>query len=136
MLIVDASVAVKWVLDEPGDQEARAIVETGEALIAPELIVAEVANAAWRRFAGGQIPLNQAMLINVEVPRVFSELVALAPLRGRALSIAAELRHPVYDCFYLALAESESATLVTADRRLIGRLAGTQWDGLCRPLAG
>lgn len=135
MLIVDASVAVKWVLDEPGDQEARAIVETGEALIAPELVVAEVANAAWRRFAGGQIPLSQAMLINVEVPRVFSELVALAPLRGRALAIAAELRHPVYDCFYLALAEVEQATLVTADRRLIGRLAGTRWASACRALA-
>jgi predicted nucleic acid-binding protein len=44
------------------------------------------------------------------------------------------LRHPVYDCFYLALAEREDATLVTADRRLIGRLAGSRWEAMCRPL--
>jgi predicted nucleic acid-binding protein len=136
MLIVDASVAIKWMLDEPGDQEARAVVETGEALTAPELVIAEVANAAWRRFTSGQIPMAQAMLINAEIPRVFSELFALAPLRGRALAIAAELRHPVYDCFYLALAESENAVMVTADRRLIGRLAGSPWERRCRPLVG
>jgi len=136
MLVVDASVALKWMLDESGDREARAIVAAGEALIAPELIVAEVANAAWRRFTGGQIPMKQAMLINAEVPRVFSELFALAPLRDRALAIAAELRHPVYDCFYLALAESEDAVMVTADRRLVGRLAGSRWAERCRQLVG
>jgi predicted nucleic acid-binding protein len=46
MLVVDASVALKWVLDEPGDREARAIIETREALIAPELIVAEVGSGS------------------------------------------------------------------------------------------
>lgn len=134
MLIVDASVAVKWVLDEAGDLEARAIIERRVPLVAPELIVAEVSNAAWKRFVKGDIPLDQARLIAIEVPRVFSQLFPLAPLRARALQIAAELRHPVYDCFYLALAESEDATLVTADRRLVGRLAGSRWADLCRPL--
>jgi predicted nucleic acid-binding protein len=49
-------------------------------------------------------------------------------LAGRALEIAAELRHPAYDCFYLALAQERRAQLVTADRRLISRLAGTPWQ--------
>jgi predicted nucleic acid-binding protein len=39
-----------------------------------------------------------------------------------------ELRHPAYECFYLALAEERRAKLVTADRRLLGRLAGTPWQ--------
>jgi predicted nucleic acid-binding protein len=134
MLVVDASVALKWMLDEAGDREARALVERGEALIAPDLLIAEVGNAAWRRFTNGQIPIQQAMMINVEIPRVFSELFALAPLRARALSIATELRHPVYDCFYLALAEREDAVMVTADRRLIGRLVGSRWQDRCRAL--
>lgn len=136
MLIVDASVAVKWVLDEAGDLEARAIIERRVPLIAPELIVAEVTNAAWRRYLKGDIPLSQARLITIDVPRMFSELFALAPLRGMALSIAAELRHPVYDCFYLALAEEQEMTVVTADRRLLGSLGGTRWEKRCRPLVG
>lgn len=136
MLIVDASVAVKWVLDEAGDLEARAIIERRVPLIAPELIVAEVTNVAWKRHAKGDIPLRQARLITVEVPRVFTQLFALTPLRDRALAIALELRYPVYDCFYLALAESEDAVMVTADRRLLGSLGGTRWEKRCRPLVG
>ncbi len=42
--------------------------------------------------------------------------------------MAVDLRHPVYDCFYLALAEAEEAPLVTADRRLLTRLTGTPWE--------
>jgi predicted nucleic acid-binding protein len=79
MLVVDASVALKWVLDEPGDREARAIIETGEALIAPELIVAEVANVAWRRVTSAEIHPSQAAVIVAEVPKVFTELLAIAP---------------------------------------------------------
>jgi len=134
MLIVDASVAVKWVLDEAGDLEARALIERRAPLIAPELIVSEVTNVAWKRHVRGDIPLRQARLITVDVPQLFSQLFALAPLRGRALSIALELRHPVYDCFYLALAESQDATMVTADRRLLAGLAGSRWEPRCRAL--
>jgi predicted nucleic acid-binding protein len=134
MLIVDASVAVKWMLDEAGDLEARAIIERRVPLIAPELIVAEVTNVAWKRHVKGDISLRQARLIAVEVPRVFAQLFALRPLRSRALAIALELRHVVYDCFYLALAEQRDATIVTADRRLVARLAGSRWESRCRPL--
>lgn len=77
---------------------------------------------------------RQAPLTAASLPRFFVRLIALAPLAARAVEIAAELRHPVYDCFYLALTESEDATLVTADRRLIGRLAGSPWNDLCKPL--
>jgi predicted nucleic acid-binding protein len=134
MLVLDASVAIKWVLDEAGDAEARAIIDRRERLIAPDLITAELTNVAWRRFLKGDIGLRQALLIPLEVPRIFAELFALPPLAVRALEIAAELRHPAYDCFYLALAESEDAPLVTADRRLIARLAGTPWEARCQPL--
>ncbi|MCC2665827.1 MAG: hypothetical protein K0R41_4583 [Geminicoccaceae bacterium] len=134
MLVVDASVALKWVLDEPGDREARAIIETREALIAPELIVAEVANVAWRRVTSAEIPPSQAAVIVAEVPKVFTELLAIAPFRMRALEIAIDLRHPAYDCFYLALAEARDLKLVTADRRLLTRIAGSAWKDRCLSL--
>jgi predicted nucleic acid-binding protein len=134
IVVVDASVAVKWFIHEPDRPAARRLLEPESRLIAPDLIVAEVASAMWRRVMAGEGDARQGPLSAASLPRFFVRLLPLAPLAARAVEIAAELRHPVYDCFYLALAESEDATLVTANRRLTGRLAGSRWDALCRPL--
>lgn len=133
-LVVDASVAVKWLLIEPGRPEARRLLDQGQRLIAPELIVAEVVNVAWKRLIAGTIDRLQAAEIPGELPRLFAELCPIAPLAARALAIAEALGHPAYDCFYLALAETRNATLVTADRRFAQRLAGTSWAPLAATL--
>ncbi|MGD9512257.1 MAG: VapC toxin family PIN domain ribonuclease, partial [Geminicoccaceae bacterium] len=52
------------------------------------------------------------------------------PLAAAAARIARILDHPVYGCFYLALAEREAAPVVTADDRLAGRVVGTAWADL------
>jgi predicted nucleic acid-binding protein len=49
----------------------------------------------------------------------FQSVIPIEELRVRALALAIELRHPIYDCFYLALAERENAPLVTADEAMI-----------------
>jgi predicted nucleic acid-binding protein len=59
---------------------------------------------------------------------MLAELCPLVGLAARALAIADELRHPAYDCFYLALAQARDARLITADRRFTGRLGGTPWQ--------
>ena len=58
----------------------------------------------------------------------------MSALRDRALAIAIELRHPAYDCFYLALAERSTAPLVTADERLIFCCADTRFEKLVQSL--
>jgi predicted nucleic acid-binding protein len=61
-------------------------------------------------------------------------LIDIETLAPRALEIALALGHPVYHCFYLALAEEAEAPLVTADRRLVRRVAGTEWAARVTPL--
>jgi predicted nucleic acid-binding protein len=134
MVVIDASVAAKWFIIEPGASAARDLVETDGVLIAPELVVAEVLNVLWKRLIRNDLELDQVAHVPHALPKLFAELWPTVWLAQRAFEIAAELRHPVYDCFYLALAESEDATLVTADRRLLGRLAGSRWQSICRPL--
>lgn len=51
-LIVDASVAAKWVLDEAGSDEARALLT--QTVAAPDLIYAEVFNAVHKRVRRGE----------------------------------------------------------------------------------
>ena len=53
MLVIDASVALKWFVEEDGTQQAAAILDGTELLIAPDLIVAEVCNAGWRAVRAG-----------------------------------------------------------------------------------
>jgi predicted nucleic acid-binding protein len=134
-IVVDASVAVKWFVEEPGTSAARDQLTAGPRLIAPDLVIAEVCNALWSRVRGGGIDKAQALTAVDLVARYFEELTPAAGLRERAFAMALELGHPVYDCFYLALAESRGTQLVTADGRLLARLQGSPLLALAQPLA-
>jgi predicted nucleic acid-binding protein len=135
-LVVDASVALKWFLtEEPQAAQALAIVQDGTTLIAPDFLVAEVCNAAWRSARLGRITQAQVDEIAASLPRFFDALVSATGLAPRAVAIAGQLDHPVYDCFYLALAEKEQSNLVTADMQLVGKVRATPWQPLAISLS-
>ena len=116
--VVDASVAVKWLVDEPLSAQAARLLDQEQPLAAPELLHVEVANALWAmavrgRMAGAEVHealdlLAEALLI---VPPSMKQLM---PAAAR---LASDLEHPVYDCIYLALAMQEQRPVITADRR-------------------
>lgn len=117
-LIVDASVAVKWVAEEPGSASARDLAESGSPLIAPDLVLLEVGSALRKKLARGIIAPTQASGGVGAVERAFAELASTRLLSAPAIKLALELNHPVYDCVYLALASREAIPFVTADERL------------------
>jgi len=124
-LVVDASVALKWFVDEDGSPGAVRLLNSGEPMIAPDLVVAEVCNAGWKSLRRREIDAAQFDEIAADVSRVFVRLVSLDQLIRRAAAIARELDHAIYDCLYLALAEAEDVAMITADRRLLAAVAGT-----------
>lgn len=117
-LIVDASVAVKWLAEEAGSAAARILGGVADPLIAPDLVIVEVGNALWKKLQQGAVSRTQATLGLRKLPSLFAQLHPDGPLSERALELAIDLKHPIYDCFYLALALRENATLVTADARM------------------
>jgi predicted nucleic acid-binding protein len=119
ILVIDASVAAKWFFAEIGSREARSLAESGDALIAPDLLVPEICNVAWQKAVSRQITARQAQEIGLRLPILFNRLIPGADLACRATELAVKLRHPVYDCFYLALAETADCPLVTADRKFL-----------------
>ncbi len=128
-LVVDASVVLKWFLQEAGSDSAAALLDRDDLLIAPDPIVAEVCNAGWQAVRTGTALREQ---FEIAAARLAVALDALVPLRGLAadaVAAALTLDHPVHDCFYLALAEQRDVRLVTADRRLLGKVAATRWAG-------
>lgn len=133
-LVVDASVAVKWLVKEDGSDRAEAL--KAEDLHAPSLIRIEVANVLRTLATSGRLEdaeALQALDLFLDAPvRLYEPTDAL--MRG-ALAFALRLEHPIYDCLYLALAVELGTRLVTADRRFhraTERLADT--EGLVVPL--
>ncbi len=121
MIIVDASVALKWVLPEDGSDAARNL--WGQELAAPSIWLVEAGNALWRRAQTGTLSTSDAQsrltqLLNAPVTAVPSEAYL-----NDALGLAVQLRHPVYDCLYLAAAIREGTHVVTADNRFLAAVA-------------
>ncbi len=117
-LVVDASVAVLWTLTQSKSDKAAALRTEGE-LIAPALIVAEVGNAIWKAVRRRDLPAHESVAALEIALGPISALTPMEELRVRALELAVELDHPIYDCFYLALAERERVPLVCADKEVI-----------------
>jgi predicted nucleic acid-binding protein len=133
-VVPDASVALKWFFLEQGREDARALFSGIEPLIAPDLIIPEVLNGAWKAVRHGFVPAAQVENIPNILPTCFATLARSSDLAQRALEIAIALDHPVYDCFYLALAETERTVVITADDRLLRKTRKSSFAGLVRAL--
>lgn len=130
--LIDVSVVVKWIVPEA--DSALASSWQGVPLAAPDFLVVELANSLWKKVQQGQASPEQALAGLVEV-RSLIDLVPVSGLELRALEIGLALNHPVYDCFYLALAETLETRIVTADTRMVRCCAGSEFERLVEPLA-
>ena len=115
MLVVVASVAVKFVTEEPGSDAAYEIVIGPEPLIAPDWAIAECGNAIGKKVLRGELDRRAAEAGFAELPRFFAKRVAAEALLDEAFQLSLDLGHALYDCLYLALALREGCALVTAD---------------------
>ena len=125
MIVVDASVAVKWLLPEPGDAAAQELLASEERLVAPSLIRTEVAAALARRARFREIePRDAETAIGLWLQTLRDGVIGLVADEAdlaTALRLAMELSHPLQDCLYLALAERLGAPLVTADKKFVAK---------------
>lgn len=118
--VVDASVALKWFLDEPGAVQALALREghlRGDILlVAPDLLLYEVGNALRFKhsFTPSDIQQTLSDLLHFQL-----ELVGPTErLLHHAVELAHQTRLTYYDSFYLAVASDLGTRLITADKRL------------------
>jgi predicted nucleic acid-binding protein len=129
MIVVDASLGVKWFLDEAGSDEAIAVlVEHRSQIIAPDLFGIEVAAALVREINaqrdedaryGWELARLVALFESdaVELRRVQPKLIA------NATDFAIEIGHPLKDCIYLALAVAAGCELFTCDAKFAAKAA-------------
>ena len=132
--VVDASVAARWCFRIDRSDRAEALLRSEPRLIAPDLVLVELTNVAWKFVQFDKQPDDLVAATIRQAERAFDELVPARLLHVRALEIAIALRHAAYDCFYLALAEKRECPFVTADDKLLHRCENTAFAELVRPL--
>lgn len=120
-LVVDASIVVKWVVEEAGSAEALALRRKGR-LAAPDLLVAECANILWKKVRRGELSADEASLAARLLQKADIDLRPMRSFLDAATRIAVALDHPAYDCVYLAMADADRSRFVTADDRLLRRV--------------
>jgi predicted nucleic acid-binding protein len=122
--IVDASVAVKWFIEEADPEVADGLADGG-LLAAPALIRIEVAGAITRKARFHEIDPREAELaVGAWSRSIANGVVALIPDEAHlaeAVRLALELQHPLPDCLYLAAAKHHGAPLVTADEKFAAK---------------
>ena len=124
--VLDASVALKWVLTEPDSPKTLSVRadfrKQLHELLAPDVYPVEVAHALTRAERRGLIKPPQATRLLTDVLSTPMPLHAYRPLLPRAVAISSAMRCGVYDCLYVALAEAEGCEFITADDKLVKNL--------------
>ena len=123
LYVVDASVAAKWFFDEVHTAQARRLLDPSHGLSAPEFLLVEVDSLLCKRAAREEITADEARRIRKALRRMPLRTHALPPLQDLAFEVALRTTCSIYDALYVALAALTRQPLVTADRRLLGKLA-------------
>ena len=121
-VVVDASLAFKWLVDEGDSDQAGLLAEAwtsrGIRTTAPYFMIAEVANILLQRIKRGEIDVGESSRLIAELLDTGVQLHHSLGIHQRAVELATELgQGAVYDCHYLALAELLDCEMWTADER-------------------
>jgi predicted nucleic acid-binding protein len=123
MIAIDASAAYQLLFDEHAD----ALIARHGGLTAPDFIVCELLNARWKAQRAAAPAPDLDFVID------FVGLIELEPNishAAEAAELAERLDHPIYDCFYLAVARARRVKLLTSDERLTRKLRAHKMSGL------
>lgn len=118
-LVLDASAVVRIIEGSALAAELHEAVLAADLVMAPELMLTEVANALWRLQRAGQLQADSLQSRLSMAAELLDHIEPDRSLQAEALALATHLDHPVYDCLYLVLARREVANLLSADQKLL-----------------
>jgi len=128
--VIDASVGVKWFKEEPGSDQAFALLEEFQGtLYVPDLFVVEVSATIVRMVNDRDVPRDvaeAALFRLIDLIDNRSVLIERTPPGDviDSAQLAIELGNPIKDCIYLVTAMRLGRPLITADARFAARASG------------
>lgn len=117
-LVIDASVAVKWFIDEDRSADAATLLNGDADLIAPSSILYEAFHTLWDAARTKRLAAKRLPELADAIPTAFTSIAPMEQLYAAAAALAQSHALTVYDCAYIALAQREGAELVTADEKM------------------
>ena len=133
-LVVDASVIAKFFFHEEGSEAARDVLTSGAVIVAPALLLVELASIAVKKVRTRAATLEQAKSAVVAVGDLIDDFAPIEGLARRAFQLAADTGCSAHDATYLALAEMRAAPFLTADDRFIAKVSDFGFGPLVRRL--
>lgn len=125
-LVVDSSVAIKWVLPQPNSPQALDILEqhqTGNLrLLAPDLIYAEIGNIVWKLSHFGRLSQDDGLKALQLFQSIKLGITPSQALLETAYQFALTYKRTVYDSLYVVLSQRSKCSLVTDDNKLVNAL--------------
>ncbi|OHB77226.1 MAG: hypothetical protein A2Z25_08270 [Planctomycetes bacterium RBG_16_55_9] len=134
LLVVDASIVVKWFIPEPDSIEAIKLLNGNIQLFAPDIIRPEVANTLWKIHKRQMLTVDEASKIIENFLSSSIEICSSDSLIADAFEIAVAAGRTIYDSLYIALAIKRNSVLITADQRLANALKNTGFTRFVRIL--
>lgn len=119
MIVLDASITVSWLLDEPSASDLESVLRT-ERIIVPSHWTVEVGHAILKALRRNTIRQEQligiasdldGLSISIQPP---IDVAAIVPL----LNFASEHGLTMYDAAYVQLARDRTAKLATLDKAM------------------
>lgn len=123
VVVVDASVVIKWFVPENGTEAALRLLDSGHQFLAPDLLFAAVANSIWKKTLQGSLTSSDGHQLTADLERIAVETIQCRELATDAHALALITSRSVYDSMYVALEIRLETQLITADERLVNALA-------------
>ena len=126
--VIDASTAFKWFIPEVLSDAAESLLKSEQQMIAPDFMLIEISNIFWKKIKRGEmteLECENALYYMTQGP--ISYFRTDSSLLFHAMHIANRMDHPIYDCIYLALAEQQAASVVTADKKFCEQAVNQKW---------
>ena len=115
--IADASVAAKWFFEEVHSDKAIQLLDRGNEIFAPDLLLIEFDSILCKRIRREEISEDEGEIVRDAIRSIPIQLHPTGNLLNAAFYLANRTKRSIYDCIYLSLAMLLDGRMVTADRR-------------------
>lgn len=124
-LVVDASVAIKWIFLEKGSDQAEQIIQEISSFVVPLIFPIEMDSVITKKVRQNELNIDESGNKRAQVRKLPFKIGWDEDVNNLAFEIAISLPVTFYDATYLATAIEHHASLVTADRRLVKGIENT-----------